>query len=40
MLVTCDYTNTSGRFILCLRRLRPGETEDAMRALVEQVRAN
>ena len=33
LLVTCDYTNREGRFILALRQLRPGETEDGMRAL-------
>ena len=26
LLVTCDYTNSEGRFILALRQLRPGET--------------
>jgi predicted TIM-barrel fold metal-dependent hydrolase len=30
LLVTCDYTNTSGRFILCLRELRDDEAEDAI----------
>lgn len=39
LLVTCDYTNSSGRFILCLRELRDDEPEDAMRALVQQVEA-
>ena len=28
LLVTCDYSNTDGRFILALRKLRPGETEE------------
>lgn len=37
LLVTCDYTNTSGRFILGLRELREGESEDALRAAVEKV---
>ena len=27
LLVTCDYTNAEGRFILALRQLRPDETE-------------
>ena len=27
LLVTCDYTNQEGRFILALRQLRPDETE-------------
>ena len=27
LLVTCDYTNPEGRFILALRQLRPDETE-------------
>jgi len=27
LLVTCDYTNREGRFILALRQLRPDETE-------------
>lgn len=39
LLVTCDYTNSSGRFILCLRELRDDEPEDAMHALVQQVEA-
>ena len=33
LLVTCDYTNKEGRFILALRQLRPGETEDGIRQL-------
>lgn len=37
LLVTCDYPDSSGRFILCLRELRDDEPEDAMRALVQQV---
>ena len=39
LLVTCDYTNTSGRFILCLRQLRDDESEDAMWAAVQKVHA-
>ena len=30
LLVTCDYTNTEGRFILALRQIRPDETEADM----------
>ena len=30
LLVTCDYTNREGRFILALRQLREGETEADM----------
>ena len=33
LLVTCDYTNREGRFILALRRLRPDEDEQSIRAL-------
>ena len=33
LLVTCDYTNKQGRFILALRQLRPGETEEGIRQL-------
>lgn len=33
LLVTCDYTNREGRFILALRQLRAGETEQGMRQL-------
>ena len=33
LLVTCDYTNREGRFILALRRLRPDEDEQRIRAL-------
>ncbi|MBE5773919.1 MAG: class B sortase [Clostridiales bacterium] len=40
MLVTCDYNNDSGRFILGLRQLRDGETEESMRAVVQKVQAN
>ena len=28
LLVTCDYTNDDGRFIVALRQLRDGETAD------------
>lgn len=37
LLVTCDYTNDSGRFILALRQIRPDESEDAMWAQVQKV---
>lgn len=33
LLVTCDYTNREGRFILGLRQLRADETEQGIRAL-------
>ena len=36
LLVTCDYTNKEGRFILALRQLRPDETEGGMFALALQ----
>lgn len=39
LLVTCDYTNTSGRFILCLREIREDESEAALRAAIEKVQA-
>ena len=35
LLVTCDYTNRQGRFILALRQLRPDEDEAGIRALFE-----
>ena len=34
LLVTCDYSNREGRFILALRRLRPDENEGNMFALM------
>lgn len=40
LLVTCDYINTSGRFILCLRQIREDESEDAIRAAVQKTVAN
>ena len=33
LLVTCDYTNREGRFILGLRQLRADETEEGIRQL-------
>lgn len=33
LLVTCDYTNREGRFILGLRQLRAGETEQGIQQL-------
>lgn len=36
LLVTCDYANPDGRFILALRELRPNETADATAAKVQQ----
>ncbi len=38
LLVTCDYTNTDGRFILALRRLRDGETEADAKAMVAKAK--
>jgi len=35
LLVTCDYTNRQGRFILALRQLRPGESEAEARGWFE-----
>ena len=35
LLVTCDYTNRQGRFILALRQLHPDEDEAGIRALFE-----
>ena len=34
LLVTCDYTQNDGRFILALRALRDGETAAEMRSLI------
>ena len=36
LLVTCDYTNREGRFILALRQVRDGETEADMWARAMQ----
>lgn len=36
LLVTCDYSNREGRFILALRQLRPDENEGNMFALMLQ----
>lgn len=36
LLVTCDYTNRQGRFILGLRQLRRGETEESVRKMFEE----
>ena len=33
LLVTCDYTNREGRFILALRKLRPDEDEQSIRQM-------
>ena len=37
LLVTCDYTNREGRFILALRELRSDETEKVIRERFEQM---
>ena len=39
LLVTCDYTNTSGRFILALRQARTEETESDIRAMMADISA-
>ena len=39
LLVTCNYSVDDGRFVLALRQLRPGETEEDMRALIGQATA-
>ena len=39
LLVTCDYTNDEGRFILALRQLREGESEGDAWALAMQATA-
>ena len=39
LLVTCDYTNRQGRFILALRQLRPDETEAEIWAQTLQTEA-
>ena len=36
-LVTCSYNDDDGRYIVALRKLRDGETEEKMRALMESV---
>lgn len=38
LLVTCDYVNREGRFILALRQLRPDETEASAWALAVQAK--
>ena len=35
LLVTCDYSNQEGRFILALRQLRPDESEESVKALYD-----
>ena len=37
-LVTCSYNDDDGRYIVALRKLREGETEEEMRALMEEAR--
>ena len=37
-LVTCSYNDNDGRYIVALRKLREGETEEEMRALMEEAR--
>ena len=38
LLVTCDYSNPEGRFILALRQLRPGETEEDVKVEATRTR--
>ena len=38
LLVTCDYTDRQGRFILALRQLRPDERESEIKKLFEKVK--
>lgn len=38
LLVTCEYTHNNGRFVVALRALREGESEDALRELVLSAR--
>ena len=35
-LVTCSYNDDDGRYIVALRKLRAGETEEEMRALMAE----
>ena len=37
-LVTCSYNDDDGRYIVALRKLREGETEEEMRALMAEAR--
>lgn len=37
-LVTCSYNDDDGRYIVALRKLRAGETEEEMRALMAEAR--
>ena len=37
-LVTCSYNDDDGRYIVALRKLREGETEEEMSALMEEAR--
>ena len=38
LLVTCEYTHNNGRFVVALRALRDGETEDELRAKVSKAK--
>ena len=40
ILVTCNYSINDGRFVLACRRLRDGETDNTIRALVGQSQPN
>jgi len=36
LLVTCDYTNSDGRFILALREMREDETADSVSGILKK----
>ena len=38
LLVTCEYVHDNGRFVVALRELRDGETEEQMRELMRDVK--
>ena len=38
LLVTCEYLYDNGRFVVALRQLRPGETEEQMRSLMQSAK--
>lgn len=38
LLVTCEYIHDNGRFVVALRELRPGETEEQMRSLLQSAK--
>ena len=38
LLVTCEYVHDNGRFVVALRELRDGETEEQMRELMRDAK--